>query len=84
MDKHVIAYMHKRICLFNHSAPAKKPRTSEHFQGSYSRILFPWVYLIVFRNYAEKDYTQWISLNSEKVAELTYFHAHSSKLSSPV
>ena len=61
MGKHVIAYIHKGICLFNHSTPAKKPRMSEHFQESYSWILFPWAYLIVFRNNAETDYTQWIS-----------------------
>ena len=80
MDKHVISYIHKPVCLFNHSAPAIKPITGEHFQGSYSSILFPWVYFIVFRNNTEDRLYIMDLIQTMKVEELAYFHAHSSKL----
>ena len=63
--------------LFDHSAPTKKQSTSEHFQRTYSWIIFPWVYLIVMLRQTIDD-----GFHSKmKVEKLTYFK-HSLKLTS--
>ena len=74
MDKHVIAYTHKGICLVNHSASAKPKHMyvsifKDLIHGYFSRGYIWLFFAIMLRQIKDRmDFIQ-----TMRVVELTYF-----------
>ena len=65
--------LHINTKKYESQCTRKKSQTREHSQGPYSWILFPWVYLIVFRNNAETDDNDGFHSNNEGCKTKLFF-----------